>query len=58
MNKIFTICALLFSSAVFSQIPNLDVENQKKNSVTLQDLKIETKILGKLIYFTILEIEF
>ncbi|MBW1656842.1 VIT domain-containing protein [Flavobacterium quisquiliarum] len=48
MNKIFTICALLFSSAVFSQIPNLDVENQKKNSVTLQDLKIETKILGNL----------
>ncbi|WP_289665398.1 VIT domain-containing protein [Flavobacterium panacagri] len=48
MNKIFTICALLFFSAVFSQIPNLDVENQKKNSVTLQDLKIETKILGNL----------
>lgn len=48
MNKIFNICALLFFSAVFSQIPTLDVENQKKNSVILQEVKIETKILGNL----------
>ncbi|MFB9079099.1 VIT domain-containing protein [Flavobacterium procerum] len=48
MNKILTICALLFFSAAFSQIPTLDVENQKKNSVTLQDVEIETKILGNL----------
>lgn len=48
MNKIFNICALLFFSAVFSQIPTLDIENQKKNSVILQEVKIETKILGNL----------
>ncbi|RZJ56041.1 MAG: DUF2135 domain-containing protein [Flavobacterium sp.] len=48
MNKFFSICALLFCGAVFSQIPTLDVENQKKNPVTLQDVEIETKILGNL----------
>lgn len=48
MNKFFSICALLFFSAAFSQIPTLDVENQKKNSVVLQEVKIETKILGNL----------
>lgn len=48
MNKIFTICALMVYSAVFSQIPALDVENQKKNPVILQEVKIETKILGNL----------
>jgi len=48
MNKVFTICAIMFYSAVFSQIPTLDVENQKKNSVILQEVKIETKILGNL----------
>lgn len=48
MNKIFTICALVFYSAVFSQIPNLDVENLKKHPVVLQEAKIETKILGNL----------
>lgn len=48
MNKVFTICALLVYSTVFSQIPTLDVENQKKNSVILQEVKIETKILGNL----------
>ncbi|WP_394774064.1 VIT domain-containing protein [Flavobacterium sp.] len=48
MNKIFTICALFVFSAVFSQIPTLDVENQKKNPVILQEAKIETKILGNL----------
>ncbi|KUJ63088.1 hypothetical protein AR687_02730 [Flavobacteriaceae bacterium CRH] len=48
MNKIFTICALMFYSAVFSQIPTLDVENQKKHPVILQEAKIETKILANL----------
>ncbi|MCP2028850.1 tetratricopeptide (TPR) repeat protein [Flavobacterium sp. HSC-32F16] len=48
MNKIFNICALLFFSVVFSQIPTLDVENQKKNTVVLQEVKIETEILGNL----------
>jgi len=48
MNKIFTICALMMFNAVFSQIPTLDVENQKKNQVILQEAKIETKILGNL----------
>ena len=48
MNKIFTICALMVYSAVFSQIPTLDVENQKKHPVILQEVKIETKILGNL----------
>jgi Ca-activated chloride channel family protein len=48
MNKFFSICALLFCGAAFSQIPTLDVENQKKNSVVLQEVKIETKILGNL----------
>ncbi len=48
MNRIFTIVALLFFSAAFSQIPTLDVENQKKNPVSLQEAKFETMILGNL----------
>ncbi|MBS7230286.1 DUF2135 domain-containing protein [Flavobacterium psychroterrae] len=48
MNKIFTICALMVFSAVFSQIPTLDVENLKKHPVILQEAKIETRILGNL----------
>jgi len=48
MNKVFTLCALMFYSAIFSQIPTLDVENLKKNPVILQEAKIETKILGNL----------
>jgi len=48
MNKVFTLCALMIYSAVFSQIPTLDVENLKKNPVILQEAKIETKILGNL----------
>lgn len=48
MNKLFTICALMVFSAVFSQIPTLDVENLKKHPVILQEAKIETKILGNL----------
>jgi Ca-activated chloride channel homolog len=48
MNKIFTICALMIVSAVFSQIPTLDFENHKKHPVVLQEAKIETQILGNL----------
>ena len=48
MNKVFTICALLFAGAVFAQIPTMDVENQKKHPVILQEAKIDTKILGNL----------
>lgn len=48
MNKVFTICALMMFSSVFSQIPNMDIENQKKHPVSLQKAKIETKILGNL----------
>lgn len=48
MNKIFTLCALMVFSAVFSQIPTLDIENQKNHPVILQEAKIETKILGNL----------
>ncbi|WP_456313867.1 VIT domain-containing protein [Pseudomonas shirazensis] len=48
MNKVFTLCALMFYSAIFSQIPTLDFENLKKNPVILQEAKIETKILGNL----------
>ncbi|PIF30079.1 uncharacterized protein DUF2135 [Flavobacterium sp. 9] len=48
MNKVFTICALMVFSVVFSQIPTLDVENQKKHPVIMQEAKIETKILGNL----------
>jgi Ca-activated chloride channel homolog len=48
MNKILNLCALLFFSTTFSQIPTLDVENQKKNPVILQEVKIDTHILGNL----------
>jgi len=48
MNKVFTICVLMVFNAVFSQIPTLAVENQKKHPVVLQEAKIETKILGNL----------
>ncbi|MDX6181118.1 VIT domain-containing protein [Flavobacterium sp. Fl-77] len=48
MNKVFTMCALMVFSAVFSQIPTLDVEIPTKHPVILQEAKIETKILGNL----------
>ncbi|MCU7616675.1 VIT domain-containing protein [Chryseobacterium sp. PBS4-4] len=48
MNKILNICALMIFSAVFSQIPILEIENQKKHPVILQEAKIDTKILGNL----------
>jgi len=48
MNKIFNLCALIVFGTVFSQIPTLEVESQKKHSVVLQEAKIDTKILGNL----------
>lgn len=48
MNKIFNLCALMIFGTVFSQIPILEVENQKKHPVVLQEAKIDTKILGNL----------
>lgn len=48
MNKIFTIVALMLFNATFSQIPTLEVENHKKNTVILQEAKIDTQILGNL----------
>lgn len=48
MNKIFNLCALMIFSTAFSQIPILEVENQKKHPVILQEAKIDTKILGNL----------
>ena len=41
-------------SALFSQIPTLDVENLKKHPVILQEAKIETKILGNLATTTVI----
>ncbi|QQV03974.1 MULTISPECIES: VIT domain-containing protein [Chryseobacterium] len=48
MNKIFNLCALMIFGTAFSQIPTLEVENQKKHPVILQEAKIDTKILGNL----------
>ncbi|MCE3074531.1 VIT domain-containing protein [Chryseobacterium gwangjuense] len=48
MNKVLNLFALIIFNAAFSQIPTLEVENQKKNPVILQEAKIETKILGNL----------
>ncbi len=48
MNKILNICALIFFTAAFSQIPTLEIENQKKHPVILQEAKFQTKILGNL----------
>lgn len=38
----------MFFNAISSQIPTLDVDNQKKNPVILQEAKIDTQILGNL----------
>ncbi|MCY0968307.1 VIT domain-containing protein [Chryseobacterium wangxinyae] len=48
MNKILNICALIFFTAAFSQIPTLEIENHKKHPVILQEAKFQTKILGNL----------
>lgn len=39
---------MMIFGAAFSQIPTLEIENQKKHAVILQEAKIETKILGNL----------
>ncbi|MGI9651470.1 VIT domain-containing protein [Chryseobacterium sp. RLHN22] len=48
MKKIISLMATLAFSVAFAQIPTLEVENQKKNPVILQEAKIDTKILGNL----------
>ncbi|MGE6395230.1 VIT domain-containing protein [Chryseobacterium scophthalmum] len=48
MKKINSLIATLLFSVAIAQIPTLEVENQKKNPVILQEAKIDTKILGNL----------
>jgi tetratricopeptide (TPR) repeat protein len=48
MKKIISLMATLAFSFALAQIPTLEVENQKKHPVILQDVKIDTKILGNL----------
>lgn len=48
MKKINSLIATLLFSVAFAQIPTLEVENQKKHPIILQEAKIDTKILGNL----------
>lgn len=48
MKKINSLIATLLFSIAFAQIPTLEVENQKKHPVILQEAKIDAKILGNL----------
>ncbi|REC44515.1 VIT domain-containing protein [Chryseobacterium sp. 5_R23647] len=48
MKKINSLIATLLFSIAIAQIPTLEVENQKKHPVILQEAKIDTKILGNL----------
>lgn len=48
MRKIISLMATLAFSAAFAQIPTLEVGNEKKHPVILQEAKIDTKILGNL----------
>lgn len=48
MKKINSLIATLLFSVAMAQIPTLEVENQKKHPVILQEAKIDTKILGNL----------
>lgn len=48
MKKINCLIATLLFSVAFAQIPTLEVDNQKKHPVILQEAKIDTKILGNL----------
>ncbi|BEV03205.1 VIT domain-containing protein [Chryseobacterium gambrini] len=48
MKKIVSLIAVAFFNAVFSQIPTLEIGNEKKHPVILQEAKIDTKILGNL----------
>lgn len=44
----FNACALVLFSAAFAQIPTLQIGNEKRNPVILQEAKFDTKILGNL----------
>lgn len=48
MKKINSLIATLLFSVAFAQIPTLEIDNQKKHPVILQEVKIDTKILGNL----------
>lgn len=48
MKKINSLIATLLFSVALAQIPTLEVENQKKHPIILQEAKIDTKILGNL----------
>lgn len=48
MKKINSLITTLLFSVAFAQIPTLEVENQKKHPVILQEAKIDIKILGNL----------
>lgn len=48
MKKINCLIATLLFSVAFAQIPTLEIDNQKKHPVILQEAKIDTKILGNL----------
>ena len=48
MKKINSLIATLLFSVAIAQIPTLEVDNQKKHPVILQEAKIDTKILGNL----------
>lgn len=48
MKKMNSLIATLLFSIAFAQIPTLEVDNQKKHPVILQEAKIDTKILGNL----------
>ncbi len=48
MKKINSLIATLLFSVAMAQIPTLEIDNQKKHPVILQEAKIDTKILGNL----------
>ena len=48
MKKIITLMAALAFSVAFAQIPTLEIGNEKRHPVILQEAKIDTKILGNL----------
>jgi len=48
MKKINSLIVTLLFSVAMAQIPTLEVDNQKKHPVILQEAKIDTKILGNL----------
>lgn len=48
MKKIISLMTTLAFSVAFAQIPTLEIGNEKKHPVVLQEAKIDTKILGNL----------